>query len=38
MIKDRATYLFAKLKSLAFHYAKAAERGDAMLVRIGERD
>ena len=36
-IKDRATYLFTKLKSLALHYAKAAERGEAMLVRIGER-
>lgn len=38
MTKDRATYLYGKLKSLGFHYAKAAERGDAMLVRIGERE
>ena len=37
VIKDRATYLFGKLKSLALHYAKAAQRGEAMLVRIGER-
>ena len=37
VFKDRATYLFGKLKSLAFHYAKAAEQGEAMLVRIGER-
>jgi hypothetical protein len=33
----QATYLYGKLKSLALHYAKAAERGEAMLVRIGER-
>jgi hypothetical protein len=37
VFKDRATYLYGKLKSLALHYAKAAERGEAMLVRIGER-
>jgi hypothetical protein len=37
IFKDRATYLYGKLKSLALHYAKAADRGEAMLVRIGER-
>ena len=35
--KDRSTYLFGKLKSLALHYAKAAKRGEGMLVRLGPR-
>jgi hypothetical protein len=35
--KDRATYYFGKLQSLTAHYAKAAARDEAMLVRIGER-
>lgn len=30
-------YLVKKLESLADHYAAAAERGEAMLVRIGQR-
>ncbi len=34
---DRAVYMYAKLRQLASHYAKAAENGEAMLVRIGER-
>lgn len=34
---DRATYMYKKLRLLAEHYAAAAAKGDAMLVRIGER-
>jgi hypothetical protein len=34
---DRAQYLWKKLQALAIHYRQAAERGEAMLVRIGER-
>ena len=33
----RAVYMYAKLRQLASHYASAAENGEAMLVRIGER-
>jgi hypothetical protein len=29
--------MFKKLRRLAAHYARAAKRGEAMLVRIGER-
>lgn len=34
---DRATIMFKKLRQLASHYREAADRGQAMLVRIGER-
>ena len=34
---DRAGYLWAKLRELTSHYALAAENGEGMLVRIGER-
>lgn len=34
---DRETYMFGKLRALAMHYREAAGRGEAMLVRIGER-
>lgn len=34
---DRETYLFGKLRALAKHYREAADRGEAILVRIGER-
>jgi hypothetical protein len=34
---DRAQYMYSKLRQLAQHYATAAENGEAMLVRIGER-
>ncbi len=34
---DRASLLFHKLRTLADHYSAAAEHGEAMLVRIGER-
>jgi hypothetical protein len=34
---DRGQYMYGKLRALAAHYAKAAESGEAMLVRIGER-
>lgn len=30
-------YLFNKLRQIAVHYARAAELGEGMLVRIGER-
>lgn len=33
----RGAYMYKKLRMLAAHYAKAAELGEAMLVRIGER-
>lgn len=36
-IGDRASYMFQKLRTLARHYSAAAECGEAMLVRIGER-
>jgi hypothetical protein len=34
---DRAGYMYKKLRILASHYADAAEQGEGMLVRIGER-
>jgi hypothetical protein len=34
---NRSAVMFKKLRRLAGHYAKAARRGEAMLVRIGER-
>ncbi len=34
---DRGQYMYKKLRSLAAHYAKAADNGEGMLVRIGER-
>jgi len=34
---DRAAYLYAKLRKLADHYASAADAGEGILVRIGER-
>jgi hypothetical protein len=34
---SRQHYLFKKLRALAHHYGEAARRGEAMLVRIGER-
>lgn len=34
---DRAGTLYRKLRRLAAHYAEAAQQGEAMLVRIGER-
>lgn len=34
---NRASYMFHKLRTLADHYSAAAARGQAMLVRIGER-
>jgi hypothetical protein len=34
---DRSSYLFTKLTALARHFAAAAERGEGMLIRIGER-
>jgi len=34
---DRANYIYKKLRALAQHYAEAAEAGQGMLVRIGER-
>lgn len=34
---DRKSYMYKKLRDLAGHYAKAAEAGEGMLVRIGER-
>jgi hypothetical protein len=34
---DREQYMYKKLRDLAVHYAKAADLGQAMLVRIGER-
>ena len=34
---DRAAYLYAKLRKLADHYAAAADAGEGILVRIGER-
>jgi hypothetical protein len=34
---NRTAVLFKKLRALAAHYAEAARRGEAMLVRIGER-
>lgn len=34
---DRANYVYNKLRVLAQHYADAAEAGQGMLVRIGER-
>ena len=34
---DRSGYLYKKLRALAAHFARAAESGEAMLVRIGTR-
>jgi hypothetical protein len=34
---DRDAYIYNKLRVLAQHYAVAAEAGQGMLVRIGER-
>lgn len=34
---SRQQYLFKKLRALAHHYQQAAQRGEGMLVRIGER-
>lgn len=34
---DRAAYLWGKLRALAEHFTLAAEQGEGMLVRIGER-
>ena len=34
---DRGQYMYNKLRALAAHYAKAADQGEGMLVRIGER-
>lgn len=34
---DQGAYLFKKLRILAGHYRRAAEHGEGMLVRIGER-
>jgi hypothetical protein len=34
---DRGSYLYKKLRALAAHFARAAESGEAMLVRIGTR-
>lgn len=34
---DRRQYMYKKLRDLAGHYAKAAQAGEGMLVRIGER-
>ncbi len=34
---DRANYMYNKLRTLAQHYAEAADAGQGMLVRIGER-
>jgi uncharacterized protein DUF1877 len=34
---DRAQYLWKKMQALAIHYREAAQRGEAMLVRIGEK-
>ena len=34
---DRAQYMLSKLRLLAAHYAMAAQNGEGMLVRIGER-
>ena len=36
-VMDQAAYLWQKLVLLRKHYAEAARRGEAMLVRIGER-
>jgi hypothetical protein len=35
--RDHASYLYQKLRQLARHYAAAADAGEGMLVRIGER-
>lgn len=37
MWTDRATYMMKKLRRLTRHYRAAAQHGEAMLVRIGER-
>ena len=34
---DRAAFLWHKLQALRGHYREAAQRGEAMLVRLGER-
>ena len=34
---DRRQYMFNKLRALAEHYRRAADNGEGMLVRIGER-
>ena len=34
---DRASYMYNKLRVLAKHYTEAADAGQGMLVRIGER-
>lgn len=36
-IADPATYLFRRFEQLRDHYLAAAERGEAVLVRLGER-
>jgi hypothetical protein len=36
-VQDHAAYLWHKFLLLRNHYAEAAQRGEAMLVRIGER-
>lgn len=35
--RDHASYLYTKLRQLGRHYATAAQNGEGMLVRIGER-